>query len=237
VLAHLAHGTIVHGAAARTRLAGAAGISEREVHVVPHGNYIGYYPDGITRETSRARLGIGEREVAFLLFGWVRRYKGVLELIRAFRSLAAEDARLVIAGKGREPEFEHEVRREAAGDPRILLHLETIPDADVQLYMHAADVAVFPYSAVLTSGAVVLAHSFGKACLVARNSGVDDMTGAEGTFVAESAGEEDLRRALAHAIRNRERFAQMGACNRAHAEAQGWERVAKATVDVYEAIL
>lgn len=237
ILARLAHRTIVHSDAARTRLAAAARVSERHVHVIPHGHYIGHYPDTISRTDARTTLGIGDDEVVFLLFGWVKRYKRVTELIRAFRSLSCKGARLVIAGKASERAYENEIRTEAAGDPRILLHLHSIADAEVQLYMNASDVVVFPYAPVLTSGAIVLAHSFGKACVVSSNSGVEDTADRDGAFFYDPGVEGDLTGALQTAIDHRDRLAQIGAYNRVNAERRNWQDVAESTLQLYTAIL
>lgn len=237
ILPRLAHRTIVHSNTARTRLAAAARISDRNLHVIPHGHYIGYYPDSIPRNDARAKLGIGDDEVVFLLFGWVKRYKHIVELIRAFQSLSFADARLVIAGKASDRTFEHEIRTEAAADPRILLHLRSIPDEDVQVFMNASDVAVFPYAPVLTSGAIVLAQSFGKACVVASNSGVEDTEDSNGAFFYDSLAEGGLTRALQLAIDHRDRLPQSGAYNRGNAARQSWQDVAEWTLQLYTEIL
>jgi glycosyltransferase involved in cell wall biosynthesis len=236
-IARLAHGTIVHSESSRVKLAVAAWLKTTKVHVIPHGNYIGYYPDAITRGNARAILEIGDHEIVFLLFGWIKRYKRVVELIRAFKSLSIENARLVIAGKAPEREFENEIRTEAAGDPRILLHLRSIAESEVQVYFNASDVAVFPYVPVLTSGAIVLARSFGKACLAPKDSGVEDPANGTGTFFYDPDAEVDLARALQIAIHSRDRLAQMGTCNRANAERQDWENVAALTTQLYTTIL
>lgn len=237
VVARLAHRTIVHSEAARERLAGAARVSGSKVRVIPHGNYIGYYPDSIRRNDARVTLGMGEDEIVFLLFGWIKRYKQVIELIRAFRSLPAKNARLVIAGSAPERTFASEIRTETAGDPRILLHLRGIPDAEVQVFMNASDVAVFPYAPVLTSGAVVLAKSFGIACIASKDSGVEDTAGSTGTLVYDPAAEDALANALQTAIDNRDQLAQMGAHNRATAAQHDWRDVAAATAQLYREIL
>ena len=41
-------------------------------------------------------------------------------------------------------------------------HIKFIPDEEVQVFFHAADVVILPYRAVLTSGSAILAISFGK---------------------------------------------------------------------------
>jgi glycosyltransferase involved in cell wall biosynthesis len=237
MIAWLVHGMIVHSQFARSRLADVTRVSERKVHVIPHGNYIGYYSASLTRNHARERLEIGDGEVVFLLFGWIKRYKRVIELIRAFRSLSVASARLVIAGKAPEKKLEEEIRTEAASDPRILLHLHSVADVDVQVYMNASDVAVFPYSPVLTSGSLVLAESFGKATLVANDSGVEDPTASDGTFVYDSAAAGGLTRALENATASRDRLAQMGEYNRAKATKRDWREVAEATFELYSAML
>jgi glycosyltransferase involved in cell wall biosynthesis len=174
-------------------------------------------------------LEIGEDDVVFLLFGWIRRYKGVLELIRAFKDLRAHGTRLVIAGRPSGEGLEDEIRTAAADDPRILLHLHTIPDDEVQVFMNAADVAVFPYSRVLGSGAVVLAKSFGKACIVASGSGVDE----DGAFLYDPDDRGALTRALENAVGDRAGLAQTGASNRARSAEHDWQSVAEATLRTY----
>jgi beta-1,4-mannosyltransferase len=237
MIAWLAQRVIVHSESARRRLTTAARVSERKVHVIPHGNYIGYYAASITRDNARAALKIEDGDVVFLLFGWVKRYKRVLELIRAFQSLSAKGVRLVIAGRATEPRYENEIRAEAAIDPRILLHLHTIADTDVQTYMTASDVAVFPYSPVLTSGSIVLAESFGKATLVASDSGIEDAATSDGTFFYDPAAAGGLSQALENAIRSRDRLAMMGESNRANAARRDWHHVAEATCQLYSSLL
>ena len=223
VLAQLAHAIVVHDDVAATRIDG------RNVHVIPHGSYAGYYPDTITRADARAALNMAEDDVVFLLFGWIRRYKGVMELIRAFKRVHVHGARLVIAGRPSGEGLEDEIRAAAADDPRIVLELRTIPDDAVQLYMHAGDVAVFPYSRVLSSGAVVLAKSFGKACIVASESGVDE----EGAFLYDPNDERALTRALERAAGERGLLEEMGKANRARSVEQHWGSVAEATLRLY----
>lgn len=220
VLARLAHAIVVHDHVAAMRM------GRSNVHVIPHGSYAGYYPDTVSRADARAALGIADGEVVFLSFGWIRRYKGVIELIRAFKRFRTKDARLVLAGRPSGEGLEEEIRAEAAGDPRISLHLETIADDDVQLYMNAADAAVFPYARVLGSGAIVLAKSFGKACIVASGSGVDE----DGAFVYDPRDGNALTRALESAAGDRARLAQLGESNRARSAQHDWRPVAEATL-------
>jgi glycosyltransferase involved in cell wall biosynthesis len=82
----------------------------------------------------------------------------------------------------------------------------------------------------------VLAHSFGKACIVSSNSGVEDTADSDGAFFYDPADDEDLPRALQGAIDQRDRLAQMGAYNRVNAEQRNWQDVAESTLQLYRAI-
>jgi beta-1,4-mannosyltransferase len=183
LLARLVHGLIVHGAAAAAEVAAAARLKDRtKLHVIPLGHFAEPYENVIGREEARRRLGLPEQAMVFLFFGWIRPYKGVLELIRAFRRIGGGDAALLIAGAAPEPRYAAEVAAAVSGDARIRLDLRAIPDAGVQLYMNASDAVVFPYERVLTSGAAALAASFGKACIVADHGGLADAIPRDGAF-------------------------------------------------------
>ena len=84
---------VVHCEAARRTL-GPAG---PRAHVIPHGSYVGRYPNGIGSRTARERLGVESDACVFLAFGQVRSYKGLDALLQAFSELPASHARLLIA--------------------------------------------------------------------------------------------------------------------------------------------
>jgi beta-1,4-mannosyltransferase len=234
LLSRTAHAVIVHSAAAAAAL-GSAG-SRPGIHVVPHGSYAGHYADTISREAARARLGLREGDLAFLFFGWVRRYKGVLELVRTFRSIPAAGSRLLIAGAAPDVGYGRDIETAAAGDPRILLHLGAVPDDDVQVYMNASDAVVFPYDRVLTSGAIALAKSFGKACIVAGHGGLTGDVGSDGAFFYDPAHPLALRDALEGAATRIDQLREMGVRNREAARRWTWDHVADATLEVYRSI-
>jgi glycosyltransferase involved in cell wall biosynthesis len=75
----------------------------RRLHVIPHGNYIDVYPNTLSRAEARSRLGLPEGARVLLFIGAVRAYKGIEELLAAFRTLDEPNARLVVAGSPRRP--------------------------------------------------------------------------------------------------------------------------------------
>ena len=141
----------------------------RPVTVIPHGNYLPIFPDTVSRSQARARLAIGGTQFVYLFFGNARGYKGVAELVAAFRQAAAADSVLVLVLRenARSPGLVAEVRALAAGDERILIHASGyFPAEQFQYFLNAADVAVLPFTAVLTSGSAIQALGFGKPLIV-----------------------------------------------------------------------
>lgn len=132
--------------------------------VIPHGHYRDAYGSALSRSHCRDHLGL-EHRFTFLFFGNIRPYKNVPLLIEAFRKLPRQDVQLVIAGQPGHMMQTDELYELVAGDPRIRLHLEFVPDDQVPFYVGASDVVVLPFRSVLNSGSVFLALSFNRAVL------------------------------------------------------------------------
>lgn len=195
VAATLSDSVIVHCRRAAELLAETYG-RRRNVRIVPHPHYIGIYPDTVSRETARASFGYGPNEVVLAFIGGVRPNKGIDRLLRAFAQVANPRLRLLIAGKpGPPPAHIDALHAAAAGDPRIRLCLEFIPDDELQLYYRAADAVVLPFARILTSGSAMLAMSFGRAVIVPRMGCLAELPG-DAAIHYEPGDDEALARVL-----------------------------------------
>ena len=125
--------------------------------ITPHGHYRGQYPDSVTREDARAELGIASETKVALLFGNLKAYKGVTELVAAFQSpvLAGTDRLLLIAGKAQDPDA---IGKLASDNIRIFPGF--VPTEKVQTYFRAADLTILPFRSILNSGSALLSLSF-----------------------------------------------------------------------------
>ncbi len=160
----LSHAVICHCEAARRMAIEAYALPARlhdRLRVIPHGDYAGVYPDTIAREAARAALGAAPDERVMLFLGQIRPYKGVEDLIDAFRTLDRPAIRLVIAGRTPGVTMNRRLSERADGDARITFVPGAVPDELMQVYLRGADVAVLPYRDVLTSGSAILAMTFG----------------------------------------------------------------------------
>ena len=133
--------------------------------VIPHGHYLDAYPNTLSRSDARAALDLPADGVVFLVLGLIRPYKGLEELLPAFRSLPDPAARLLLAGRPRPTAYGAEIARLAAADGRVRWSPHFVPNEAVQQWMNAADVVALPYRQISTSGAAMLAWSFGKPVL------------------------------------------------------------------------
>jgi beta-1,4-mannosyltransferase len=138
----------------------------RGVKVIPHGNYIGRYPNQITRREARQQLGLPDDAFIYLFLGLIRPYKGVEELIDAFKQLEGAGCRLLVVGHAPDARYGDRIASLGNGHPAIRVVPQFVADESVQLYMNACNACVFPYQHTTTSGALMLALSFGRPSIV-----------------------------------------------------------------------
>jgi glycosyltransferase involved in cell wall biosynthesis len=137
------------------------------IFIVDHPNFIGWYPNTISKEDARKQLNLSIDSKVYSFFGGVRPNKGIELLIHAFRQLKDESFRLVIAGKKFPPDsYSENLQKMAKRDSRISFHQEHIPDDEIQVFMNATDVVVLPFAWILTSSSAYLAMSFGRPLIV-----------------------------------------------------------------------
>ena len=138
-----------------------AGIDEKRLHLIGHGPLESFPLHQANPEQADA-----DDVVEFLMFGMIKPYKGVDILIQA-ASLLNDDVkkkcRFVIAGK---PAMDVQLLIDMAADLDVGNLFEFIPkhipDSDIPLLMNSADVLLFPYRQIDSSGVFMLGLSFSK---------------------------------------------------------------------------
>lgn len=173
--------------------------SRQGIVVAPHGHYLTAYPNEISRGEARARLGLADETFAFVCLGLLRPYKGLEELIPAFRALPEDDVRLLLAGRPGEASYAKKLAALAGDDPRIRLVPSLVPMEEVQVYFNAADVAVLPYRQITTSGAALLAFTFGLPIIAPAIGAFPNLVSGRRGILYDSARSEGLAEALAEA--------------------------------------
>jgi glycosyltransferase involved in cell wall biosynthesis len=215
---------VVHCEAGRDAVAPAG----RGAHLIPHGSYVGRYPNVITRAAARARLALPPDARVLLCFGQVRPYKGIATLLDAFARIDDREARLVIAG---EPVAGGERALGSVRDARIGVFLERVPDADVQVFFNAADVVVLPYRAVLTSGAAMLAFSFGRGVVAPRLGCLAELERTGAAILYDPDAPDDFEQAVRRALAVDP--VALGVAARGVVRRLSWDAIARRHLAVY----
>lgn len=167
ILARLASRVVFHHADGMAHFHPLLPLNRAKASVVPHGDYRDQYGAAPTKAAAREALQLPPDAHVALFFGLINPYKGVEDLLTAWRagSMPA-DCLLIIAGKVLDLDLSARLQDLAQADPRIRLHLDFIPDAQVSTWLAAADAMVFPFRKIQTSGSLVLAQSYGLPVLV-----------------------------------------------------------------------
>ncbi|WP_307803106.1 glycosyltransferase [Frigoribacterium sp. PvP032] len=189
--------------------------------LIPHGHYVDWFsrwpwPD---REAGRVSY-----------FGFIRRYKGVDGLLRAFRGVRGDDRRLHAAGKPSSPDLARGLEELAADDPRVSLDLRFLDDEALIETVRRAELVVLPYREMHNSGGVLTALSLGRPVLVPANevnARLADEVGAGWVQqYADDLDAADVERALDAA-------SQLADDDVPDLSARDWDRAGEAHVEAY----
>lgn len=233
-VSRIVHQIICHSQYAADCASVAYGASRVKMAVTPHPRW-DQYPNTTSSKAGRDQLGLDWDAPVFLLIGRVAPYKGVEDLISAFRQLSDRSARLIIAGGSISDEYEDVIRDLSRPDHRIQLHLRFIEDHEMQVFMNAADVVVFPFQEILTSGSVLLAMEFGKPCIVPAIGAIPEvLPGEQHALVYDPQIPESLTKRLLSAIDMRPQLPAIGAANARRAIDWTWMQLASTCASLYD---
>jgi len=233
------HAVIAHCNSTKNEIVKALRLEENseKVFVVNHGNYIGYFENRISQIEARNELNVPLDNVVFLLFGNIHRTKGFLEAIDTFKRLQEKNISLLVVGHPAEKDLEELIAEKISECENIFFVPRRINDEEIQLYMNACDCVIFPYKVFTTSGASILAMSFGKACIAPDRGYFKDVLDEFGTFFHDTNNKESLLIEMQSAIEKRNNLVDMGKHNLKLAEQWSWDYVARETYNIYQKCL
>lgn len=250
LIARLSSAIIAHCQSARRQIIEATHKhNSAKVHVVPHGHFINVTQNVIDRKEARRLLDIPPAMFVVLFFGLMRPYKGVLDLLNAHSELNRQDVLLLLAGSSvmhhKEcADYMETIKKSVAHRANVRLVQEFIPDNQIQVFMNASDIVAFPYRDIMTSGALIMAMGFGKACIASRLGCISETLDQEGAFLYDAGSktgtagaEQGLVQALEAALSNADKLPAMGKHNRRLAEEMDWQDIAQRTLLIYQKCL
>jgi glycosyltransferase involved in cell wall biosynthesis len=230
---------ICHSDHIRTRLREEFGIDEDKVSVIPHGPFFYDLP---ASDVAHSFLEEEPDSVIVLWQGIIFPYKGIDLLLEAWREVEAHGiaARLVIAGTG-SPEILAAIQEQIAQLElkRVTLQLRFISTEELVAIYRRADVVVYPYRAITTSGALATGLALGKT-IVASDLAVfrELLRNEENALLVNPEKTEVLATALIRLIGSAELREELAANVRAmNFGDASWLSIAKKTMGTYESLL
>jgi glycosyltransferase involved in cell wall biosynthesis len=163
-VARRASAIIAHSEAAAQKVANTFRVNPARISVIPHGDLSVELGAPEPRESARTALGVREEKIC-LIFGTVEPYKGIEQIVNAWKRHAPE-AKLVIVGRPNTKEYGAQIKALCVGNSDIDARLGWLEDGDLRRWLSAADAVIFNYRAIFTSGAACMARSFGLPLLL-----------------------------------------------------------------------
>jgi glycosyltransferase involved in cell wall biosynthesis len=240
-LYRMVDGIICHSDHVKMRLGSEFSVPEEKVTVIPHGPF--FYdlpPTGL--KSALQSFAVEPGEALVLWQGIIFPYKGIDLLLRAWKQVEAqsEDACLVIAGTGA-PEFLDQIRGQVKelGLKRVKLHFRFISTEELVALYRAADVVVYPYRAITTSGALATGLALGKA-IIASDLPVfrELLIDGENALLVDPQDSDELACALIKLTQDsslRKQFAEK--VREMNFGDQTWSLIANKTIQAYERVL
>ena len=159
----------------------------------------------ISKEAARQELGIENKELVILFFGFIRKYKGLDMLFDAMRILKdrVQDAtvnipKLLVAGEFYEDEKIYQQQIDALGiRDMLILRTGFIAGNEVKNYFCAADVVIQPYRNATQSGVTPLAYHFEKPMIVTNVGALPDYVPNEKAGLVAAPNAASLAAAIA----------------------------------------
>ncbi|MBK9757258.1 MAG: glycosyltransferase [Nannocystis sp.] len=241
---------IIHQHAGSHPLLIGDGVPAVKIAVIPHGTAI---EEPIPAADARRQLGLPVDARVVLNLGLIYRRKGVHTLIRAFDAVARQvpDARLVVVGRVRRDNpidtlynlwLDRGVRRgQAAG--WLDCRREHVPEDQLSVYIHAADIIAFPYLRPYGSASGVFhrALAAGRAVVCSRcatfGEAVDAWGAQEPEMFATPGDVADWSRALHRALVDDEMRTRVMRRAATLARETSWPSVAARHLELYRSIV
>lgn len=237
---HSADALICHTAEMAERLTAEFGVEPRRIWTIPHGPLFGDCRE-IPAGEARRMMGIAPERRVVLCQGIIKPYKGVPFLLEAWPEVArrAPEAQLVIAGTCPDGELLASIESLARAAGGVRLDIRYISEDELAAYYSLADVVVYPYREITTSGAVMTGLARRKPIVATRQPAfqglLEDGRNARLVEFGDHAGMAEALVSLL--VDARERATLSAGVRSTLAALPGWDAIAEMTLRRYRSLL
>lgn len=160
----------------------------------PHPMYENFGP-AMDKLEARKKLGLDGEGKYLLFFGFIRKYKGLDVLLRAFSDKRIQDAgiKLIIAGEYYDsPEEYQNLIKNNKLEEAVVQATDFIPDSKVSSYFCASDMVVQTYKTATQSGVTQIAYYYHKPMLVTDVGGLAELVPDQKVGYVSDINEKDI---------------------------------------------
>lgn len=204
--------------------------SKTQVEVIPHGNMSEHFSD---QEPPSTKTACSDHFV-FGVLGYMRENKGTDLIIRAFRSLAHKQCKLLIAGDCEDPAFADKLRSLCEGDSRIEMQFGRLEDSQLASLHKECNVIVFAFRECPTSGSLLTAISLGRPVICPALGHAGELADERiGWFFEPGEMIEPMVQAMNEALRDPLECTRRGAEGLKRMRDQDWSTITGRYIDHY----
>jgi glycosyltransferase involved in cell wall biosynthesis len=224
---------VAHSEHSATRLRDEVGLAPGKVRVIPHGAFD--YLTRLPEEKPLPRELEGAEGPVILFFGLLRPYKGIENLLEAFRQVPG--AELWIVGNPRMDVAPlRALAAEAGGRVRFVTRF--VADAEIPAIFRRADLVALPYLDAEHSGVLYTALAFGKPLVLSAVGGFPEVAEAGAAQLVPPGDVSALVAALVGLIGDEAARAELAAAAaRAATGPFSWDEAARRTLDLYRELI
>ncbi len=209
------------------------GVDESRMALCPHPLYDNF-GEAVNSEVAREKLGIEYAHNLVLFFGFIRDYKGLDLLLKAFAKEEIRElpVRLLVAGEFyTRPEPYYDLAESLKINDRVIWHTRFIPNDQVKHYFCAADLVAQPYKSATQSGVTQIAYHFEKPMLVTNVGGLPEMVSDGKAGYVVKPDSEAIARSIAQFI-NKSEAKTLSNTLKKEKQRFSWERLVNTLFDV-----
>ena len=225
---------VAHSEHSAARLRDEVGLDPAKVRVIPHGAF-----DYLTRLPEEKPLPAeleGAEGPVILSFGLLRPYKGIENLLEAFRRGRAAPSSGSSATRAWTSRRCAALAAEAAGRVRFVTRF--VDDAEIPAIFRRADLVALPYLDAEHSGVLYTGLAFGKPLVLSAVGGFPEVAATGAARLVPPGDTAALAATLAELIGDEAARAELAAAAaRAAAGPFSWDEAARLTLDLYRELI
>ena len=218
--------------------------SEKDLtDLIPDAKYIvqshplyDHYGNKIDKREARLKLNLSRNKKVVLYFGFIRNYKGLDLLIKAFGALD-ESYDLVVAGEayGDFSGYQKLIDQTAISS-RVKLNILYIEEKEIPVFFSAADVCVLPYRTATQSGIIGMAYHFDLPVIATNVGGLAEMIEDEKTGLIIDEPSPMLISAKIREFFDTISVRNYSANIESYKKKNSWENFAENVIDLYKTL-